>query len=228
MAADPDETLEELRRARPAQEDPVARVLRDKVRAALLGGDAEPARIDRFTILERLGSGGMGAVYAAYDPKLDRRVAVKVLHASGAAARRRLLAEARALARLSHPNVVAVYDASDVDGEIFLAMEFVAGRNLRRWLEDKPAPARIVDVFVAAGRGLAAAHAAGLVHGDIKPENVLVGDHGAVKVADFGLARAEGATDDARAGTPAYMAPEQLAGAPADAPPNARRPVAVS
>ena len=126
-----------------------------------------------------------------------------------------MLAEARALAKLSHPNVVAVYDASDFGDELYIAMELVDGRNLRRWVDEhRPTPPAIVAAMIEAGRGLAAAHAAGLVHGDIKPENILVGDR-IVKVADFGLARAE--RDASTGGTPAYMAPEQLAGKPADA-----------
>jgi tetratricopeptide (TPR) repeat protein len=159
----------------------------------------------------------MGVVYAAYDPRLDRRVAIKVLHVEGERARARILAEARALAKLSHPNVVTVYDASDTGEDLFIAMEYVAGRSLRAWLAERPRRTEeIIDVLVRAGRGIAAAHATHLVHGDIKPENVLVGGS-AVKVVDFGLARSpQELLAEAGGGTPAYMAPAQLAGAPAD------------
>ncbi|HVK77016.1 MAG TPA: serine/threonine-protein kinase [Kofleriaceae bacterium] len=219
MPGQADDDLEELRRARPAQEDPIARRLEAKVRAALVGAEVEPTRVDRFVVLDRLGAGGMGVVYAAHDPRLERKVALKLIHARGERARARVLDEARALARLSHPNVVAVYDASEVDGALYIAMELVAGTTARAWLAAARRPsAEIVAVFAQAGRGLAAAHTAGLCHGDVKPDNILVGD-GAVKVADFGLARAEAGDDAAaiRGGTPAYMAPEQLAGGGADA-----------
>src|SRR5262245_35854404 len=193
MAGETDTDLDDLRRARPVQEDPIARRLEARVRAAVAGVELEPTRVGRFVVLERVGAGGMGSVYAAFDPKLDRRVAVKLLHASGDRARARVLAEARALARLSHPNVVAVYDASELGDELFIAMELVAGANLRAWLAAAGrARAEVLDVLAQAGRGLAAAHAAGLVHGDFKPENVLVGDGAIAKVADFGLARADG------------------------------------
>jgi serine/threonine protein kinase len=141
------------------------------------------------------------------------------------------------MARLSHPNVVAVYDAGEYDGRVFVAMELIAGRTLDAWLAEEPRPVRaIADVMIAAGHGLSAAHAAGLVHRDFKPANVLIGGDGRVCVGDFGLARPPVAPDDFRdwpnalatvhgtltqtgvlAGTPAYMAPEQFARRPADA-----------
>ncbi len=204
--------------------------------------------VGRYVVLERIGAGGMGVVYAAYDPELDRKVALKLLHPerTGAAAeehRLRLQREAQAIARLSHPNVVAVFDAGTLDEQVFVAMEFVAGRTLRQWLrEEKRSWREIVAVFLAAGRGLAAAHDAGLVHRDFKPDNVLLGGDGRVKVADFGLARPVGEADPGGGeaavaespgsrgllatpltewgvamGTPAYMAPEQLRGERADA-----------
>lgn len=150
--------------------------------------------LDRYTVLEKLGAGGMGEVYAVYDAKLDRRVALKLLHGGGDAYEARLVREAQAMARLSHPNVVAVFDTGRVDDRMFLAMEFVQGTTLRRWQNGNP-PRRwreVLQAYVQAGRGLAAAHAAGLVHRDFKPDNVLVADGGAVKVTDFGLARAVG------------------------------------
>ncbi|MBK7826715.1 serine/threonine-protein kinase [Nannocystis sp.] len=152
------------------------------------------ATIDRYMILDRIGAGAMGVVYTAYDPRLDRRVALKVMHARpGAQASdvaTRLLREAQALAKLSHPNVVAVHDANALGEVVYLTMELVDGVSLTRWLKQRP---RSVDetlkVFIEAGQGLAGAHAAGLIHRDFKPDNVLVGDDGRVRVVDFGIAR---------------------------------------
>ncbi|HKV08322.1 MAG TPA: serine/threonine-protein kinase [Thermoanaerobaculia bacterium] len=181
--------------------------------------------IGRYVILDRLGGGGMGVVYTAYDPELDRKVALKLVRpdrAAGEAARLRLLREAQAIARLSHPNVVAVFDAGTFGDQVFLAMEHVEGTTLRRWLDEERWPwGEVVGRFVLAGRGLAAAHAAGLVHCDFKPDNVLLGQDGRVRVADFGLARAVGEIDleelGVAMGTPGYMAPEQLRGERTDA-----------
>ncbi|MFL6260589.1 MAG: protein kinase domain-containing protein [Thermoanaerobaculia bacterium] len=203
------------------------------------------ATVGRYVVLDRIGAGGMGVVYAAYDPELDRRVAVKLLRPdrfSSEAGRLRLLREAQALARLTHPNVVAVYDAGTFGERVFVAMELVEGETLRQWLRAEPRSWReVLDRFLPAGRGLAAAHAAGLVHRDFKPENVLLGKDGRVRVVDFGLAKAladaaeeppaggEEAEESGGAlltpltewgvvlGTPAYMAPEQLRGIAADA-----------
>jgi len=182
------------------------------------------AAVGRYVILERIGSGGMGVVYAAYDPELDRRVALKLLRPdrfNSEPDRLRLLREAQAMARLAHPNVVAVHDAGTFGDQVFVAMELVEGRTLRDWLADGPRPRReILEPFLAAGRGLAAAHEAGLVHGDFKPGNVLIGTDGRARVADFGLARelaAPPAEWGLAEGTPGYMAPEQRRGDPADA-----------
>jgi tetratricopeptide (TPR) repeat protein len=152
----------------------------------------------RYRIVHRIGSGGMGTVYSAFDPTLDRTVALKVLHekVESADAEQRLLREAQAMARLSHPNVVTVHDAGMEDGRPYVAMEFVEGYDLRTWLRREQRGWRdIVDKFVAAGDGLAAAHAAGLIHRDFKPGNVMVGNDGRVRVTDFGLARAAEAGD---------------------------------
>ena len=151
--------------------------------------------IDRFVVLGLVGRGGMGEVYAAYDPELDRKVAIKLLRARGDAAdgKTRLLREAQAIAKLQHPNVVVVYDVGTFGESIFLAMEFVEGRTASGWLHAAPrTPREILDVYLAAGRGLAAAHAAGLVHRDFKPDNVMVTNDGQVRVMDFGLARQMG------------------------------------
>ncbi len=190
------------------------------------GAVARGSSLGRYRVLHALGAGGSANVYAAYDPELDREVALKVLR--GGADRARLLREAQAAARLNHPNVVTVHDAGMVDGRLFVAMERVDGVTLGGWLGERPRPWReSVRVLRAAGAGLAAAHAAGLVHGDFKPGNVMVARDGRVLVLDFGLARpveADGdgaaeraAADDPAAadadpaapeGTPAYMAPE--------------------
>jgi serine/threonine protein kinase/tetratricopeptide (TPR) repeat protein len=151
------------------------------------------ATIDRYIVLDRVGAGAMGVVYTAYDPRLDRRIALKVMHARGGGQSdvvTRVLREAQALAKLSHPNVVAVYDANVVGEAVYLTMELINGVSLTRWLKQGPhsVPA-MLKVFIGAGRGLAGAHAAGLIHRDFKPDNVLVGDDGRVRVVDFGIAR---------------------------------------
>jgi tetratricopeptide (TPR) repeat protein len=187
--------------------------------AAVTADEREPPRlvaagaaIGRYQVRDVLGAGAMGVVYAARDPELERDVAIKVLH-PGLAGRLDLLAEAQAMARIRHPNVVAVHDAGSDGDRLYVAMELVAGTNLRAWLGGGPPWREIVRVMIAAGRGLAAAHALGLVHRDFKPENVLLGAADQVCVTDFGLACAAGARTDV-AGTPAYIAPEHLAGAP--------------
>ncbi|MCA9696107.1 MAG: serine/threonine protein kinase, partial [Myxococcales bacterium] len=190
-------------------------------------------------LVERLGGGGMGIVDSARDERLGRTVAIKLLkpELSGTNASN-LAAEAQSLARLAHPNVVAVYDVGEHDGQLFVAMEYVEGQNLRRWLQSRRSMAEILDVYIAAGKGLSAAHKAGMVHRDFKPDNVLVGLDGRPRILDFGLARAPdddgeasppSFADDAEAtatsmsrhgmllGTPAYMAPEQHLGLRADA-----------
>ncbi|WP_141589765.1 tetratricopeptide repeat protein [Myxococcus sp. AB056] len=203
-------------------------------------------QLSRYVVQERIGRGAMGEVYAAHDPELDRRVALKLLRPEGRhleELRLRLLREAQALARLAHPHVVTVYDVGVCEDCVFLALELVEGASLAEWLEAPRPWQDVVRVFVDAGRGLAAAHAAGLVHRDFKPGNVLVGKDGRVRVTDFGLARpshrrvsghaAPVSLDTVTApaslvdsplthsgallGTPAYMAPEQLQGHGVDA-----------
>jgi tetratricopeptide (TPR) repeat protein len=149
--------------------------------------------LGRYVILDLLGSGGMGIVYAAYDPELDRRIALKLLRSAGSRTpseqRARLLREAQAMARLNHPNVIAVHDVGMVGEQVFIAMELVEGVTLDEWLAERErAPEEIIDAFVQAGRGLVAAHAKGLVHRDFKPDNALYGADGRVRVLDFGLA----------------------------------------
>jgi tRNA A-37 threonylcarbamoyl transferase component Bud32/tetratricopeptide (TPR) repeat protein len=160
---------------------------------AFLGQLAAGSLIGRYQILGPIGRGAMGEVYAAYHPDLDRRVAVKVVYESGADSterRARLLREAKAIARLSHPNVVMIHDAGTVGDRVFVVMEYVEGETLDLWLRARKRSWReVLDVFAAAGQGLAAAHAAQIVHRDFKPQNVMVGVDGVARVMDFGLAR---------------------------------------
>ena len=176
--------------------------------------------VGRYLVLEKLAAGGMGVVYATYDPELDRRVALKLLRAKALGldaeeGRQHLLREAQAMARVSHPNVVPVYDVGTFDQQVFLAMELVEAQTLRQWMQAAPRTWRqVLALFLDAGHGLAAAHAAGVVHGDFKPENLLVGTDGRIRITDFGLAHTATPGEDATpvtGGTPAYMAPEQLA-----------------
>ena len=153
-------------------------------------------RVGRYEILGVIGEGGMSFVYLAHDPELDRDVALKLMRVRvGSEGARRLRREAQALAQLSHPNVVPVYDAGMVGGQAFVAMEYVEGNTLRRWLRGKPPWRKVLGVMIEAGQGLAAAHARGLIHRDFKPDNVLIGDDGRVRVLDFGLARLAGVLD---------------------------------
>ncbi|MEM7156518.1 MAG: serine/threonine-protein kinase [Myxococcota bacterium] len=175
--------------------------------------------IGRYVVLRTLGSGGMGTVLAAFDPELDRRVAIKLVPAQREGtqlgpAGQLLLREAKSLAQLGHPNVVAVHDAGTHGAHVFLVMEHVEGVDLRTWCLQPRSPNAILDACVAAGHGLVAAHAAGIVHRDVKPDNILVANDGRIRIADFGLARGDETTDDgverfaARFGTPGYLAPE--------------------
>ncbi|HEX8106918.1 MAG TPA: serine/threonine-protein kinase, partial [Kofleriaceae bacterium] len=150
------------------------------------------SQIGRYAIEGLLGAGGMAVVYLARDPVLGRAVALKVMRVAGdEPGASRLVREGQALARISHPNVISVYEVGrETDGLIYIAMERIVGATLAAWLETPRAPHEILQVFAAAGRGLSAAHAAGLVHRDFKPENVRVGADGRVCVLDFGRARA--------------------------------------
>ena len=193
--------------------------------------------IGRFEVSEKLGEGGMGVVYAAHDPQLDRPVAIKLVLVDevGVHARARLLREAQAMAKVAHPNVVPIYEVGELGDELFVAMELVTGETLTSWQRRAARPWReALPMYVAAGRGLAAAHACGIVHRDFKPDNVLVGADGRPRVLDFGLARsvtappeeppAAGAAGAPSAldvqltvagslmGTPPFMSPEQFRG----------------
>ncbi len=196
---------------------------------------SRPPRVGRYVYLEPLASGGMGQVFAAYDEKLDRKVAIKqILHQRGddISYRLRMESEARAMARIAHNNVVVVHEVGEHEGQLFVAMEYVPGLTLKQWMtarDPDPQPwQEVIEIFLQAGRGLAAAHTAGLTHRDFKPGNVMIRDDGVVKVLDFGLVRlAEpsgdtvGVTEPAYPreltaagwlGTPQYMAPEQFDG----------------
>jgi tetratricopeptide (TPR) repeat protein len=201
--------------------------------------------IGRYLLLGRLGEGGMGVVYTAHDPQLERTVALKLLRSANEAntdqtsGQARLLREAQAMAQLAHPNVVQIYDSGPWGNGVFIVMELVRGRTLDRWVKEKPRTwQEVLPIFLQAGRGLVAAHEAGLVHRDFKPLNVLVGQDGRPRVTDFGLARAAGKASvpepvndvdevtrsgpisletpltllGTMMGTPGYMAPEQYAG----------------
>ena len=205
--------------------------------------------LGRYALLRKLGEGGMGVVYAAYDEELDRRVALKLIHPSlqgDAQVRARILREAQALARVSAPNVVTIYQTGEVDGQVFIAMEFVNGTTLTKWQSE---PGRswqdILRVYLDAGQGLLAAHHVGLIHRDFKPDNVLIGKDGRPRVADFGLARMDNKSGHSTQasgrlstvsrpgsqqpimanmtqagttlGTPLYMSPEQHLGEATDA-----------
>ncbi len=200
-------------------------------------------KVGRYEILAPIGAGGMGVVYAAHDPQLDRKVALKMLRPSGLPGvspqqlRARILREGRAMALLSHPNVLAVHDVGEFQDQVFVAMELAEGGTVSSWLREQQRSWReVLDVFLPAGRGLAAAHAKGLVHRDFKPENILFGGDGRVRVTDFGVAQllavpgSEPLTastpeaghptvslcSTALVGSPAYMAPEQMRGEQAD------------
>ncbi len=198
----------------------------------------ESGRIGRYVLLEVVGMGALGIVYSAYDPALDRRVALKRLHhvPHGTEANSELLREAKLLARFAHPNIIPVYGVEEHQGDLLVAMELVEGTDLRTWLKSssKTTWHDVLRVFLDAGRGLAAAHDANLVHRDFKPDNVMVSTSGSVRVTDFGLARPEPwaplqnserltspprelMRTDRLVGTPAYLAPEVAAGFRADA-----------
>ena len=196
----------------------------------LSAGRGPTGQLGRYVMMRKLGEGAMGLVMAAFDPDLERKVALKLLRGTmrdGSAGAARIRREAQAMARLSHPNVAQVYEVADDNGQLFLAMEYIEGATLREWLAAEPRPWReVLRVYAEAGRGLAAAHAAGLLHRDFKSDNAMLAADGRVRVLDFGLSRLHDAADapaasnsepqplhltntGALVGTPAYMAPEQ-------------------
>ena len=198
--------------------------------------EAQGRRIGRYVLIGEIGTGAMGVVLAAYDPDLDRKVALKVLRQGGKGGSQgplRMRREAQAMAKLSHPNVAQVYEVAEAHGRLYLAMEFIPGATLRAWQAQAPRSRdEVLRVYIEAGRGLAAAHAAGILHRDFKPDNAMIDGQGRVRVLDFGLSRAEPSRDAADTvssgeslhataagsliGTPAYMSPEQHRGGQAD------------
>lgn len=211
-------TDETLPGAEPEPAEPeLDPTLVDRIAQRLFGDTKpEPVIIGRFEIETTIGAGGMGEVLLARDPLFERRVALKRLLPQEGQSRGALGREARALAQLQHPHVVAVYELLEVEGKVHLVMEYVAGTTLARWQALQPR-ARVLDAYEQAARGLAAVHRAGLVHRDFKPANVLVGSDLRVRVADFGLATmisTAGASAGPLSGTPEYMAPELFAGRP--------------
>jgi predicted Ser/Thr protein kinase len=186
------------------------------VRRTRLARELAPgANLDRFRLLRRMGMGAMGVVFAAHDAELDRNVALKVLLDDDASGDKgRLVQEARSMAKLTHPNVVAAYQIGVAGGRVFLAMELVDGSTLKEWLVARPVVTEIVRLFHLIALAVDAGHRAGILHRDLKPQNILVTRDGQPKVTDFGLAEASlaGATNSSPAGTPAYMAPEVLSG----------------
>ncbi|MCA9656657.1 MAG: tetratricopeptide repeat protein [Myxococcales bacterium] len=225
----------------PEPEDETTVMGNHEVSRGLDGGLRRGDALGRYLVLDVLGRGGMGIVYAAYDPQLDRRVAIKLVGQGASSVEdSRLLREAQALAKLNHPNVVSVHDVGTWRSSVFVAMELVEGETLDAWIQRRHAEAppswqEVLEVMLPAGRGLEAAHAVGIVHRDFKPHNVMLAPSGRVTVLDFGLARAlepgetaTGTTDGARLpvtsltetgtvmGTPAYMSPEQHEGRRAD------------
>lgn len=219
--------------------NPADVAMRSRIASRLFGVSHAPSRISRFEVQRVLGSGGMGVVYAAIDPKLERMVALKLLSSDrhlDERHREQLAREARSLAKLSHPNVVTVHEVGEHDGSIFIVMEHVDGVPLQQWMRDQtPSLSEVLHVYIQAAEGLSAAHDAGIVHRDFKPSNVLIGKDGRVRVADFGLAKlgivppdrapGESASGNSQGdltrstvlGTPAYMSPEQTVGEIADA-----------
>ncbi len=249
MSSDADTVVERVAATAPEGDPNVREQLAlARLSKGLAGGRAPAPTIDRYVVLERLGEGGMGMVLRAYDPRMRREVALKVLRpAEGAdaseGAQTRLLREGQALAQLRHPNVVEVYDVERTDRGVCVVMEYVAGTTLRTWVESGTTVARIIEAAIDIAKGLDAAHRQRLVHRDVKPDNILIGDDGRVRIADFGLARGvaavgslqppkslAGDSDDLGVdsqdeltkagtvvGTVGYMAPEQHRGEPATA-----------
>jgi serine/threonine protein kinase len=181
-------------------EDLADREMKARIRAQIVGETLQPLHVGRFRLLRKLGQGGMGTVHAAYDEELDREIAIKVLHPwyrHDEHATQRMRREATALARLSHPNLVPVFEVGEHEGQVFLVMELVHGIDMREWVRQHPRPWQAVLVhWLDVARALANVHEAGLVHRDVKPSNVLVGEDGRARLVDFGLARGQSVLPD--------------------------------
>jgi serine/threonine protein kinase len=234
MDAGHDDGAEQPRRWLRVDDELEIEAARAAIASSLFGSSSPPVKlIGRYALRRRLGAGGMGIVFEAHDPSLDRELAIKVLHPrnDGRESEELLLKEAQSAARLVHPAVVTVYDVGVHEGRVFIAMEKITGRSMEAWLPTRPAWRECVAVLARAARGLEAAHAAGIIHRDFKPANVLIGEDGRVCVADFGLAQEVAEVRFAPtsvvapqglpraltrsghiAGTPPYMAPEQYLG----------------
>jgi tetratricopeptide (TPR) repeat protein/predicted Ser/Thr protein kinase len=214
---------------RPPGDEPTLEYSEQNETVDLLGAKARAARgrpepqaiadpvtvaIGRYRLLELVGAGGMGMVWGAWDPELERRVALKLVRRVDKDSRERMLREGQVLARLSHPNVVPIFDVGEVGDQVYLVMEWVRGTTLREFARGTPAKRELLAAFRQAGAALAAAHEVGVVHRDFKPDNAIRGEDGRVRVLDFGIAHdvASGESAD-KAGTPRYMAPEQASGA---------------
>ena len=195
---------------RPSGDVLVLEVARSRIADALFA-TGERVSIGRYQLLQRAGAGGMGVVWSAWDPELERRVAIKLMHVKSEIARQHMLREGQSLAKLSHPNIVPIYDVGTVDDQVYLVMEWIAGVTLRAYCAEPRGVRELVAIYLAAGTGVAAAHRTGIVQRDFKPDNVMIGDDGRVRVLDFGLARADQG-EGSVAGTPRYMAPEQARG----------------
>lgn len=223
VLADVDEHLDGCQSCR----DVISHVARTQAPARVL---ERGHTVGRYVIGDLLGAGAMGRVYSAWEPELDRRVALKLLVDPGVGARDRMAREAKAMAKLDHPNVVGVHEVGTSEDGVYVAMELVEGVTLRAWVDPVRPWRDVVPVLIEIARGLAAVHAAGVTHRDIKPDNIIIGADGRARLGDFGLARsgasaptqsaeptlALGTPASAIAGTPAYMAPEVLRGAAAD------------
>ncbi len=233
--------------ARPWSRDAEGHVMLNRITGRLFEAEPVPVAVGRFQVSDAIGAGGMGVIYRARDPKLEREVALKLVRTEmldDQVESSRLLREAQALAQLSHPNVVQVHEVGEAEGQTFIAMELVEGIPLDKWLQQEPLLGwkDCLRAYLQAGAGLAAAHAEGLVHRDFKPGNAIIDRKGQVRVLDFGLARQATVTaieehentsteTDAKdtkldtlvtqtgavLGTPAYMPLEQFHGRPADA-----------
>jgi len=218
---------------RGEKRDVERRRLRGDVKANLFGKPAEPLKVGRFRLQEKLGAGGMGNVYAAIDTQSDRKVALKVIDSTDGQGRARIQREAKVMSELSHPNVAVVYEVGPFEEGMYLAMELIAGVTLRAWLETPRRWEEVLTALLQAADALAAAHGVGVVHRDFKPDNIMIDEDGHVSLLDFGLAKpmpespsAELAISTmktaltrpgARLGTPGYMAPEQVLGGRVDA-----------